>query len=58
MTTTVPDAYVLQTLGGITCEWNNGVPLVGIPGPTAYVGAQLAILPHAESQWATYLSND
>lgn len=56
-TTTVPDAYVLQTLGGITCEWNNGVPFVGVPGPTPYVGAQLAILPHAASQWATYLAN-
>ncbi|MEP6842551.1 MAG: hypothetical protein ABJA11_03455 [Pseudolysinimonas sp.] len=57
MTTTVPDAYVLQTLGGITCEWNNGVPFDGVPGPTPYVGAQLAILPHAEVQWATYLRN-
>jgi hypothetical protein len=56
-TTTIPDAYVLQTLGGITCEWNNGVPFVGIPGPTPYVGAQLAILPHAELQWETYLRN-
>jgi hypothetical protein len=51
---TVPDAYVLQTLGGLSCEWNNGVPYLGSPGSTLYAGVQLALLPHAASQWAKY----
>jgi len=53
-TPTVPDAFVIQTMGGISCEWNNGVPFVGVPTATSYVGAQLAILPRATTQWAHY----
>lgn len=52
----IPDADVLQTLGGVSCEWSNGVPFGGGGGGggTLYVGVQLAVLPNAASQWAHY----
>lgn len=46
---------VVQAAGGITCEWNNGLPMGGSPdGDSQYVGLQLAVLPRAATGWAGY----
>jgi len=51
----IPDVDVLQAVGGISCEWSNGIPYIGFHGDGPYyVGAQLSILPNAATQWAEY----
>lgn len=46
---------VVQAAGGITCEWNNGLPMGGSPdGDSQYVGLQLAVLPRAATGWTGY----
>lgn len=53
--TNIPDADVLQTLGGISCDWSNGAPMVSDEEhPYVPVEVTLAVLPHAATQWARY----
>jgi hypothetical protein len=49
----IPTADVLQTVGGITCEWSNGATFDG----DGYVGLQLELLPHAGSEFARYAAD-
>jgi hypothetical protein len=51
----IPDADVIQTTGGISCDWSNGAPPVSGDGDgTAPVELHLVILPNAATQWARY----
>jgi len=52
---TIPDADVLQTVGGISCYWSNGAPAVSAGGDgTDPVEVTLSVLPNAAAQWARY----
>ena len=51
----IPDADVLQTVGGISCDWSNGAPAVSTDGDgTAPVEVTLSVLPNAAAQWTRY----
>jgi len=48
--------YVVRSLGGLACEWNNGESYSSYRGYNpAYVGYRVVVLPDAASQWANYL---
>jgi len=50
----IPDADVLQTVGGISCDWSNGSTAVGPGDGTDPVYVTLSVLPHAATQWTRY----
>ncbi len=50
----IPDADVLQTVGGISCDWSNGAPGPVDGGGSAPVEVTLALLPNAAAQWARF----
>jgi len=50
----IPDADVLQSVGGISCDWSNGAPAAPHGGGTTPVEVSLTVLPHAASTWARY----
>jgi hypothetical protein len=52
----IPDADVLQTVGGISCDWSNGVPAPTSADVEATdpVEVTLSILPNAAAQWARF----
>ena len=52
----ISPTYAVRSLGGITCEWNNGEPQSDTTGSNpAYVGTRVLVLPNATSQWDRYL---
>lgn len=52
----IPDADVIQTLGGISCDWSAGAPTSVDGDGSAMVEVTLAILPNAATQWARFAS--
>jgi len=51
------DAFVVRSLGGLACEWNNGESYSSSRGYNgAYVGYRVVVLPDATSQWAKYIA--
>lgn len=50
----IPDADVLQSVGGISCDWSNRAPAARYGDRTNPVEVTLAVLPNATSQWARY----
>ncbi|MEO6115775.1 MAG: hypothetical protein ABIP33_05270, partial [Pseudolysinimonas sp.] len=53
-TNLIPDADVLQTLGGISCDWSAGPPTSVDGDMAAPVEVTLAVLPNAAAQWAHF----
>lgn len=53
----MPSLFHVRTLGGLVCEWSNGVPESSSRGyAPGYVGASVSILPEADAQWARFVS--
>ena len=50
----IPDADVLQTVGGISCDWSAGTPTSVDGDGSAPVEVTLSILPNAAAQWARF----
>lgn len=51
----LPDLYTIRQVGGMVCEWTNGVIQGGRSGLLYdYIGARVDILPDAASQWTRY----
>ena len=53
-TNLIPDADVIQTLGGLSCDWSAGPPTSVDGDLSAPVEVTLAVLPNAATQWARY----
>lgn len=48
----VPYVYHVRQLGGLACEWSNGVPSSRVlGGPADYSGIRFNLLPDAAEQW-------
>lgn len=53
---TIAPTYAVRSLGGLTCEWNNGQPQSFTGGSSAtYVGVRVIVLPNATSQWDRFI---
>jgi len=50
----IPDSDVLQTVGGISCDWSAGIPTSVDGDASAPVEAWVSILPNAAAQWARF----
>ena len=54
-TGSLPRLSSIQAIGGLVCEWSNGVAQASIVGaPSDYAGVLVSILPAATEQWARY----
>ncbi|MEQ1737250.1 MAG: hypothetical protein ABL886_12700, partial [Rhodoglobus sp.] len=50
-------AYVVRSLGGIACEWNNGETYSSSRGSNPdYSGVRVLVLPDATTQWDRYVA--
>jgi hypothetical protein len=47
-TARIPSAYVIRTVGGLSCEWSDGVEVGAVTGNWLQVEA----IPHAADEWA------
>jgi hypothetical protein len=53
----IPEIYALRSLGGLACEWSNGLPLSDRTGQNpGYIGVQVLVLPNASSQWEKFVA--
>ena len=53
--TSIAYKYAVEQLGGLACEWSNGVPQSDKTGADPnYVGVAMTIAPATEAQWATF----
>lgn len=52
----MPEEYVVRSLGGLVCEFSNGEPQSVVRGnSTSYVGVRLLVLPDAVAGWERYV---
>jgi hypothetical protein len=52
----IPEAYPVRALGGLACEWSNGIPMSDKRGTVPeYVGLEYFVLPEAQAQWDQYV---
>lgn len=50
-------AYVVRSLGGVACEWNNGQTYSSSRGTNLdYSGVRVMVLPDAATQWDRYVA--
>lgn len=49
----IPVAAAVRTVGGLACEWSNGVPY-SPSGADGYVGVRVLVLPDARVEWEAY----
>ena len=53
--TSVAYKYAVEQLGGLACEWSNGVPQSDKMGSDpGYIGLAVTVAPATEAQWAEY----
>lgn len=52
---TIPRFASIAQVGGLLCEWSNGVPYSAATGWSGFVGIQLAVLPDAATGWDTVI---
>jgi hypothetical protein len=51
---TIPRYAPVAQLGGLLCEWSNGVPYSSRTGESEFRGMQLAVLPEADAGWSRF----
>jgi hypothetical protein len=52
----MPEEYVVRSLGGLVCEFSNGEPQSVVRGTSSsYVGVRLLVLPDAVAGWERYV---
>jgi hypothetical protein len=53
-TETIPAGFAVQQLGGLSCEWSNGVPMSSTSGlaGSGYRGLTVTLLPDAAAEWS------
>jgi hypothetical protein len=53
---TIPRSASVAQVGGLLCEWSNGIPYSSATGASGFAGIQLSVLPDAATGWDTLVA--
>jgi hypothetical protein len=53
---TIPRSAAVAQVGGLLCEWSNGIPYSSATGASGFAGIQLSVLPDAATGWDTLVA--
>jgi hypothetical protein len=52
----IPRNAAIAQVGGLLCEWSNGIPYSSATGASGFAGIQLSVLPDAATGWDTLVA--